>query len=290
MGNLGIDSAVEGADGRYTAVLSKDWEIWGPNGGYLAAVALRAAGAHVRERIASAVPASLLCHYVGVAAFDVVDLSVSTLRAAKRAESVRVSMTQGGQPVLEALVWAVADGLDGVRHDVAERPADVGEPESYRSLDELTDRHPFFDNVDQRPLVFIDDWEGRRAAEPTLQCWTRFRPQATFPDDPWADASRLAVLVDTFQWPAAVRAYDQAGLQYVAPSLDLSCQFHRSAADHPWLFTEAHSPVAESGLVAGTARVWDADGRLVASGSQQMLCRPVRSGDLPPPRPQPPTP
>ena len=36
------DTAVDGTDGSYRAVLSKDWEIWGPMGGYVAAVALRA--------------------------------------------------------------------------------------------------------------------------------------------------------------------------------------------------------------------------------------------------------
>ena len=46
MGNLADDSVVERVDdGRYTAKLSSDWEIWGPMGGYVAAVALRAAGA-----------------------------------------------------------------------------------------------------------------------------------------------------------------------------------------------------------------------------------------------------
>src|SRR5688500_11452169 len=102
MGNLADDTAVTAvagasADGQITAELHEDWNFWGPNGGYLAAVALRAAGAYVGDRLPR--PASLLCHYLGVAAFDVVDLEVTTLRAAKRAESVRVSMTQDGQPV-----------------------------------------------------------------------------------------------------------------------------------------------------------------------------------------------
>ena len=44
MGDLGIDMAIsEVGPGRFTATLSADWEIWGPNGGYLAAAAMRAA-------------------------------------------------------------------------------------------------------------------------------------------------------------------------------------------------------------------------------------------------------
>src|SRR6266576_6819006 len=99
MGDLAIDTAVDGGDGRYTARLSRDWEIWGPNGGYVASIALRGAGAHARfDR-----PASLVGHFLGVASFDApLEVRVTTLRAAKRAESIRVSLTQGDQPIFDA--------------------------------------------------------------------------------------------------------------------------------------------------------------------------------------------
>lgn len=40
MGDLDADTRVEPADepGRFTAKLSADWNIWGPNGGYVASV------------------------------------------------------------------------------------------------------------------------------------------------------------------------------------------------------------------------------------------------------------
>src|SRR3972149_468660 len=44
MGDFDIDTRVEGSGGRYRAHISREWEIWGPNGGYVAAIALRAAG------------------------------------------------------------------------------------------------------------------------------------------------------------------------------------------------------------------------------------------------------
>ena len=44
MGDLAVDRAVEPiGDGRYRAMVSQDWEIWGPMGGYVASIALRAA-------------------------------------------------------------------------------------------------------------------------------------------------------------------------------------------------------------------------------------------------------
>ncbi len=46
VGDLALDTAGRRlGDGRFEATLSRDWEIWGPNGGDVAAVALRAAGA-----------------------------------------------------------------------------------------------------------------------------------------------------------------------------------------------------------------------------------------------------
>src|ERR1051326_4448045 len=99
MGDLAADTAVEPAgDGRFTARLSQEWEIWGPMGGYVASTALRAAGASSPFGR----PASFSCHYLGVAAFDIIDLQVTTLRSARTAASHRVEVTQGGKPILEA--------------------------------------------------------------------------------------------------------------------------------------------------------------------------------------------
>jgi len=64
MGDFESQTVVEKTgEGRYRAVLHPDWAIWGPNGGYIAAIALRAAGAESRFRR----PASFLCQYLSVA-------------------------------------------------------------------------------------------------------------------------------------------------------------------------------------------------------------------------------
>ena len=98
---------VEGDGGRYVARLSKDWEIWGPNGGYLAAFALRAAGmvAQIQQ------PASFYCHFLNSPAFDAIELKVSVLKQGRRAESLAVEMTQKRKPILQAMVKTAADGI-----------------------------------------------------------------------------------------------------------------------------------------------------------------------------------
>ena len=275
MGDLAADTVIEGRDGRYRAELSRDWEIWGPNGGYLAVIALRAAGAHTPLRR----PATFSCHYLGVADFDGVDLDVRTIRGSRRAASIAVSMTQAGKPILEAQAWIVGD-VDGLEHDAARMP-EVALPGDLPNVEELTaGQEPgpyqaFWSNFEQRPLDWLprEEWEEREPGDPTVQAWYRYRPRDTF-DDPFVDAGRALLLVDTMGWPAAVRAYT-SDLPYYAPSLDVTARFHGHAPESPWLLVEASSPVARDGLVSSAVSVWSADGQLLASGGQQMLCRPA---------------
>ena len=120
MGDFAADTELTVVgDGSFTRLLHRDWEIWGPNGGYLGALALRAAGAHCGR----ARPANATVHFLGVAGFDdPVELTVTTLRASKVATSVRVSMHQAGRPVLEAMVWGIDEGLGGLQHTFGEPP------------------------------------------------------------------------------------------------------------------------------------------------------------------------
>ena len=272
MGDLAQDTALEGGHGRYRVRLSREWEIWGPNGGYLAAIALRAAGAETALRR----PASFACHYLSVAAFDVAELHVVTLRATKRAAALRVSMTQKEHAILEALVWVIGE-VDGLVHDVAPMP-DVPLPSALRSFEQVvppqerTATYAFWQNLEARPINWVH-WNERSPGAPAWQEWYRFRPRATF-DDPFLDAARALILIDTLLWPAACRAYGR-DLGYMAPNLDVSVQFHRAAPESEWLLCDAAAPVATDGLIGGSARVWSDTGHLLASGGGQLLCRPA---------------
>ncbi len=272
MGDFGIDTAVEERDGHYHARLSRDWEIWGPNGGYVAAIALRAASVATSLRR----PASFTCHFLSVAEFDVVDLQVTTLRATKRAASVRVSMTQQQRPILEAIVWVV-DEVSGLEHDVAQMPA-VPTPDTLKSIDELVapeDRksgYAFWQNLESRPIDWVP-WSQRKPGAPQWREWYRFRPTATF-DDPFTDAARSLLLIDTLVWPACCRAYEAETMPFMAPSLDVTAHFHRAAPTSEWLLCDASAAIAAHGLIGGRATIWSADGQLLASGGAQLLCRP----------------
>jgi acyl-CoA thioesterase II len=274
MGDLGLDTAVtQVGEGRFAARLSQEWEIWGPMGGYVASVALRAAGASSPfDR-----PASFSCHYLGVAAFDEVDVTVATLRAARTACSHRVQVAQAGKPILEATVWSVGE-VEGLTYDVTEPPQVPG-PDELPSITELlTDEEraagppfPFWNNVDNKPLDFSRE-PPSEPREPVWRAWCRFVPAPTF-EDPWIDACRSLILIDVQSWPSAVRQHFGRQNQFIAPSLDLQVAFHDPKPGSDWLLTDGYAPVAAEGLIGWNGRLWSVDGHLVASGGGQMLCR-----------------
>jgi acyl-CoA thioesterase-2 len=276
MGDLDVDTRVEFRDGHYVCELSRDWEIWGPNGGYLASIALRAAGATSRfDR-----PASIAVHYLGVAKFEQVRLEVTMLRAARTAESLRVSMTQEGKPILEALVWTVAT-LHGLEHDEVPRP-DVPSHTELKTFAEISglDQPPyrFWNNFLGKPVHWFRSTPPDGPLPPVVTNWFKCVPTATFAD-PFVDASRSLLLLDAWQWPAATRPHAHQGAgRFVAPTIDLAVNFHELAPKNEWLLVVAEAPIARDGLVGGKATVWSEDLRLLTSASGHLLCREIPLG------------
>jgi acyl-CoA thioesterase II len=268
---IGLDEAtrLEGDAGRYSIQLSDEWEIWGPSGGYLAAIALRAAG-HCAEIPR---PASFYCHFLSSPAFDEVELTVELLKRGRRSESLAVRMTQAGRPVLHALVRTAADA-PGYQHQEPEAP-EVTPPEAASPYGRTKDGKPifkFWNNVSCRRPDWgtVDD-----QARPALREWVRFEPTPCY-DDPFVDAGRSLILLDTFGWPAVYQKY--RGADYIAPNLDTNVCFHLPATQSEWLLIDHECPVAADGLLGVSGRIWNSDGRLLASGSAQLCCIPSGKG------------
>jgi len=262
-------------DGRFRCTITDRWAIWGPMGGYVASMALRAAGAvSVFDR-----PASFSCHYLTPGTFDEADVVVETLRRGRTAESLRVSLVQGERRILEALVWSTAD-VEPLEHDVTTAP-DVPAAVGLTSFDDLmpeeaaADRFSFFDHLDQRPVTWSPVWPPPGPLPPTFTQWMAFRPKATF-TDPWLDACRSVVFLDLSSWPSAHQQHAwkwPERQEWMAPTLDLYVAFHEPCPDDPWLLVDAQSPIGRHGLLGWDGRAWSSDGRLVASAAGQMLAR-----------------
>jgi len=277
MGDLEVDTRLSGGDGRWTAELDPSWAIWGPCGGYVAAVLLRAAGAHSLFPQ----PATMSVQFLGVARFEPVDLVTETLQAGRRSQAIRVSMTQGDRPISHAVVWTVAepDGRDGLHYDWT-APPDLPGPDGLDTSEELRDEpppFPFWDNMESRPTDWLgpEAWEKARPLEPVLRSWYRLRPTPTF-DDPFLEAARVAMVCDLMGWPSVVRALQPGQeMTWMAPNLDCNVTFHQPPGDSEFLLLDAESPLATGGTIGAVGRVWSEDRRLLASTIYQMLTRPV---------------
>jgi acyl-CoA thioesterase II len=264
MGRLDEDTKLVARDNVFEARIPAEWRSLAPSGGFLAALALRGAGERAKVRR----PVSFSCVFVAAPSMDaLLTLDVTTLKTGKRSEVFRVSMTQLGRPILDAHVWTCDEG-PGIVHDEAPAPH-VPAPEELRTMDELPpeERHPtspFWTNIEERR----HEWSmGERPTR--VQGWFAFRPQKTF-DDPFVDAARPVILLDALVYGAAMGPHPRKLV--LAASLDVNVHFHRSTWPlSPYVYAEVEAPIATCGRIGGTGRVWDADGRLVASGSSQML-------------------
>lgn len=267
-------------DGRFAATLSPDWEVWGPQGGYLASVALRAGGtATGRTR-----PASITAHFLATARSETVEIVTRVNRSTRVATSVSVDVRQDDRTVLTALVWGVDDGLPGLEHHQPRSVPTLGDPavlptnaERHARSGDAPPPHPFWQHVEERRKHWIDDWANRPALPPTNDAWFRFRPAATF-DDPWIDACRSLVLLDLCAWGAASAPHTGV-VEHYAPTIDVTARFVGDARANEFLWSEAAAPIATEGLVAATGAIWvtGADGspRLMATGGSTLLCRPA---------------
>jgi acyl-CoA thioesterase len=169
--------------------------------------------------------------------------------------------------------------MDGLEHELAPNPATF-DPESVPSTAErlaaegLQPNYRFWSNFDERSESWTshDEWIGRLPSEPRFERWYRFLPTSTF-DDLFLDACRSLILIDTLGWPAVMQLHTETS--FIAPSIDISCAFHRARIQEPWLFAQASSVSANAGVVGCEGRVWARDGALLAVGTSQLLCRPI---------------
>lgn len=278
-GDLATDTAVrtvDAATGRYEADVSQAWEIWGPMGGYVAAIALRAAGA----ASPFARPASFSCHYLGVAAFAPVEIAVTALRAGRQAASHRVSITQGDRSIMEALVWSIAE-TEGLVHDESP-PHGVASHHELPSIEDLVDPDeqppfPFWLNFEARPIDFVRPWPPEGPLPALWREWLRFVSweRGAAEADPWLAAARLVLLADLPSWPSGHRPHAWREPAMIAPTLDLQVSFLDLVPSEDWLLVEGTTPVADDGLMAFTSRIYSTSGRLVTTGGGQCLCRAV---------------
>ena len=181
------------------------------------------------------------------------------LKRGRRSEALSVAMTSGtAHPPSDSRGPQQTPRATGIRNLGLRQSLRPTHPR--RSIPRI---HRFWNNVTwRRP----EDAEGIAAA--VVRDWLRFEPTTCF-DDPFIDTTRPLILLDTFGWPAVYEQYQ--GADYTAPNLDISVNFHRSAAESEWLLGDHECPIADDGLLGVSGRVWNEGGRLLATGVAALL-------------------
>lgn len=272
MGSLQDSTAITRIDETLTAEIDAAWDIWSPCGGYVAGIAVRAAGVCAPEGHR---PVSISCQYLSRASHGHVDVVVNELKNGSSA-CFNVSLRQNESTFLQAQVWTTSKTTGP--HKIEQAMPDVPPPLELEPIETMFERHghkaiPFWQNMDGRPVDFRapgdPDPRGGR-----MERWLNFANWQTT-DDPFIDATRALVTIDTHIWAAYTNGLSTQA-DYIAPSLDLTVWFHDQAGSEEWLLADATADVAANALIHGRVRVWAADGRLVATGGSQCLVVPLK--------------
>lgn len=257
-----------GGRGRLHADAHPGWTIGGrPNGGYLVAIATRAALA------VAPLPHALATstHFSSSPRPGPLDVDVEVLSAGRSTAQVRARISAEGRLCTDTVVTVgrlVADG----------RPPywDGGAPG--RSAEPYADAIPFHPPADVFPVPLADHLDIR--LEPASAGFTtapsgrgELRGWLSLLDDAPHDPVSLQLVVDAF--PPATFDLEPTGW---VPSLQLTTYVRALPAPGPvQVLHRAH--VVDDGRVDESCHVWDSTGRLVAHSTQLAAVRlPARAG------------
>jgi len=232
------------------------WVVQGPNGGYLAAILLRALAQRVEPARAAR---SLTVHYTARAGAGPVRIETRVVREGRSLSTVTGRMLQGERLLALALA-AFSRPRPGASFDHAEMP-EVAAPEACPSF---PSRVPFHDRFEHRWAIGGPPGSGSREAR--IGGWIRgAEPQL-------AGAPLVAAFTDA--WPPACFAWMSEGVILGGvPTIDLTIHFRRelplaAALPDDFYLAVFRSRVAEQGFIEEDGEVWSRDGSLLAQSRQ----------------------
>ena len=276
MGDLGVDTAVHAApgdDGPVRTTLNRDWEIWGPMGGYVAAVALpggrRGLDVPPPGQLRLPLPRRRRRSTTGRRSTSRTVRAGPHGRGAAGVDDPRRAADPRG-----ARCGRLRDGLEGLEHDARRRrptsPARTScrPSRSFAAMPEPPPGRRSRSGTTSTASRSSSSSRGRRPSRST-RCGGSGCGSARRRRSPTRGSTpcRALVLVDVQSWPArpppprldaaAVHRAQPRPLRRLPPPFD----------DSPWLLADGHAPVAADGLIGWTGRMWSEDRRLLASAA-----------------------
>jgi acyl-CoA thioesterase len=246
-------------DGAWRAEVDPSWSTQlGANGGYLAAIILRAMAAALDDGARAA--RSLTCHYLRPPSVDELRLDVAVERSGRSLSTVSARVSQGGALCVIA-VGAFAVDFQGAL-DYAGQPPSVPAPDDIERMPPVP-IVPMTQHFEMRPAIGAPLYTG--AEESASGGWLRFA------DPQPLDAPALAMFSDAW-WPSPMpRLTRPAAL----PTIDLTVHFRApeaaAAVDGEPVLAVFRSSTAADGFFEEDGEIWSRDGVLLAHSRQLAL-------------------
>jgi acyl-CoA thioesterase len=259
------DTAVAPAgDGAWSATVSDQWSApRGPNGGYIAAMVLRAMEARVAD--AARAPRSLTLHYLRPPAPGPCAVHVEVERAGRTLTSLSARMVQGDRTMVVALGAFAADFPTIA--DYATAAPGVEPPAELHTLPDGPGVVPIAQRCAMAPAFGPVPMSG--GEEAVTGGWLRLAEPRT------ADAAALAFYCDAWLPSPFARLRVPAP----APTIDLTIHF-RTRLPHPGMAPEEpvlarfSSKTSHGGFFEEDGEIWAPDGTLLAQSRQLALLVP----------------
>jgi len=280
-------------DGRFAALVDAGWSTpIAANGGYLAAILVRAIEAHDAATDANGTVAarqlrSLTCHFLRPVKGGPLEVAVELARAGRRISTMQVTASQDGKPAILALAALAVLDLPAAGQWEPEPPrvapapareAPLIAPDAYRASDGWLDRAPgmppMFERVRVAPRIGGVPFSNRPLPEgeaPETGGWI------ALPEPRPIDAAFIALCTDVW-WPPA---FQPLGRPAIAPTIDLTIHVRADVPpaglpDQPVLGTY-RSTAAHGGLMEEDAALFLPDGTLLAHARQLAIFMPLES-------------
>jgi acyl-CoA thioesterase len=257
------------ADGRYAATIDKGWWIVrGPNGGYIAAMILRAIVAEVGD--GRRAPRSLTIHYTRPPEEGPVEIDVTREREGRTVSTLSARMMQGGKLMAVALAAAATDqpalSFSDVQPPSVPPPAEIDADMPLPGRPEIPMRQRYETRwaIGAPPGATEPDENATAPAE--VGGWIRL-------EDP-EPVDHIVVAALTDAWLPAV--FSRMTVPVAVPTVELTVHFREPPPKRiEWCLVRFRSRHAAHGYVEEEGEVWSEDGRLLAQSRQLALFLPV---------------
>lgn len=251
--SLSDDTAVEQDGGQYRAEVGLRWDNSGrPVGAILAGAMVRAASAE------AGMPAvvSTTTEFLNPARLGAAEITCEVVRRSSVLCCVSTAAVQEGHTVCRGTTWLSAAQPRRIQ---SATPADVPDWSTIPSAEERagTEDFPFSRVLEQRPLLWLDDFAGRPESAPCGLTWVRFRPSC-----PTRDLVTRAceVLVAGDLYPPITMIVASPRHQAAAAraqTIALSAHLGPLENESEHLLIEASIESLSDMVLTGVVRVWD---------------------------------